>query len=116
FARGIVNPVDDLRDLNPPSHPGLLKLLGNEFADSGFDIKHLVRCICNSEAYQRTSRANAKQDQQKIAAQTAAFGRMPLRVMTADVLYDSLRQLYGDPKLDLRADDAKGAAAMGQAA
>jgi len=116
FARGIVNPVDDLRELNPPSHPGLLKLLSNEFADSGFDIKHLVRCICNSDAYQRTSRASAQQDGQKIAAQTSAFGRMPLRVMTADVLYDSLRQIYGDPKLDLRADDAKGAAAMGQAA
>jgi mono/diheme cytochrome c family protein len=116
FARGIVNPVDDLRDLNPPSHPGLLNLLGNEFTASGFDIKHLVRCICNSEAYQRTSRASVKEDRQAIALQTAAFGRMPLRVMTADILYDSLRQLYGDPKLDLRADDAKGAAAMGQAA
>lgn len=116
FARGIVNPVDDLRDLNPPSHPELLHLLANEFASSGFDVKHLVRCICNSEAYQRTSRASVKQERQEIAAQTALFGRMPLRVMTADVLYDSLRQLYGDPKLDLRADDAKGAAAMGQAA
>lgn len=116
FARGIVNPVDDLRELNPPSHPGLLNLLGNEFAASGFDVKHLVRSICNSEAYQRTSRASAQQDRQALAAQTAAFGRMPLRVMSADVLYDSLRQLYGDQKLDLRADDAKGAAAMGQAA
>lgn len=116
FARGLVNPVDDLRDLNPPSHPGLLKMLGNEFADSGFDVKHLVRSICNSEAYQRTSRASVKQDRQAIAAQAAALGRMPVRVMTADVLYDSLRQLYGDPKLDLRTDDAKGAAAMGQAA
>lgn len=116
FARGLVNPVDDLRDLNPPSHPGLLDLLANEFAASGYDIKHLVRCICNSESYQRTSRASVKQDRQAIGAQTAAFGRMPVRVMTADVLYDSLRQVYGDPKLDLRADDAKGAAAMGQAA
>ena len=54
--RGIVHPVDDFRELNPPSHPGLMKLLADEFAASGFDIKHLVRCICNSQAYQRTSR------------------------------------------------------------
>ena len=33
---------------------------------------------------------------------TTAFGRMPLRLMSADVLYDSLVQAYGDPKLDLR--------------
>jgi len=25
FARGIVNPIDDFRDLNPPSHPGLMR-------------------------------------------------------------------------------------------
>ena len=44
---------------------------------------------------------------QAVAALTAAYGRMPLRVMTADVLYDSLKLAYGDPKLDLRAIDPK---------
>jgi hypothetical protein len=107
FARGIVNPVDDFRELNPPTHPGLMKLLANEFAASDFDVKHLIRCICNSEAYQRTSRVAGSMDEQTVAALTAAYGRMPLRVMTADVLYDSLKQAYGDPKLDLRAIDAK---------
>ncbi len=107
FARGIVNPVDDFRDLNPPTHPGLMKLLANEFAASGFDVKHLLRSICNSEAYQRTSRVTGSADEQAVAALTAAYGRMPLRVMSADVLYDSLKAAYGDPKLDLRAIDAK---------
>lgn len=107
FARGIVNPVDDFRELNPPTHPGLMKLLANEFAASGFDVKHLLRCICNSEAYQRTSRVSGDMEEQTVAALTAAYGRMPLRVMTADVLYDSLKLAYGDPKLDLRAVDAK---------
>jgi hypothetical protein len=32
---------------------------------------------------------------------------MPLRVMTADALYDSLKLAYGDPKLDLRGFDSK---------
>ena len=107
FARGIVNPVDDFRALNPPTHPGLMKLLANEFAASGFDVKHLIRCICNSEAYQRTSRVTGDIDEPTVAALTAAYGRMPLRVMSADVLYDSLKLAYGDPKLDLRAIDAK---------
>lgn len=116
FARGIVHPVDDLRELNPPSHPGLMNLLANEFAASGFDVKHLVRCICNSRAYQRTSRVAPGTSEQIIAALTASFGRMPLRVMTADQLYDSLKQAYGDPKLDLRSSDPKGVNTNGMSA
>ncbi len=102
FSRGIVNPIDDLRELNPPSHPGLLQLLTGEFIASGYDVKHLFRSVCNSEAYQRTSWMEPGTDEQARDALTAGFGRMPLRVMTADMLYDSLRLAYGDPNLDLR--------------
>ncbi|MDP6447707.1 MAG: DUF1553 domain-containing protein, partial [Pirellulaceae bacterium] len=102
FARGIVNPIDDFRELNPPSHPGLMKLLANEFAASNYDIKHLFRCICNSGAYQRSSRVSAGTDAPARDALTTMFGRMPMRLMTADMLFDSLKQAYGDPKLDLR--------------
>jgi hypothetical protein len=116
FSRGIVHPVDDIRELNPPSHPGLMKLLSNEFAASGFDVKHLLRCLCNSWAYQRTSRVAAGTSEQTVAALTALFGRMPLRVMTADQLYDSLRQAYGDPQLDLRAIEPKGSSTTGMSA
>jgi hypothetical protein len=114
FARGLVNPVDDFRELNPPSHPGLMKLLANEFSDSGFDVKHLIRCICNSQAYQRTSRVAAGTSDQTVAALTTGFSRMPLRVMTANVLYDSLKQAYGDPKLDLRGFDPKDGITAGE--
>jgi len=55
FGRGLVNPVDDL-DAEEPSHPTLMTRLAREHAASGFDHKHLARCICNSKAYQRTSR------------------------------------------------------------
>ena len=102
FSRGIVNPVDDFRDLNPPSHPGLLKLLSGEFLRSGFDIKHPIRCICNSQTYQCSSRLAPGTDDSQRTALTTAFGRMPLRLMTADRLFDSLKLAYGDPNLDLR--------------
>jgi len=102
FSRGIVNPIDDMRELNPPSHPGLIKMLAGEFAASGYRIKHLFRCICNSQAYQRTSRADPGEHEQADGGLLTAFGRMPLRVMTADMLYDSLKLAYGDPNLDLR--------------
>ena len=102
FARGIVNPIDDFRELNPPSHPGLIRLLADEFTSAQFDIKHLFRCICNSQAYQRTSRVDSTTDPHERDGLTTAFGRVPMRLMTADMLYDALRQAYGDPQLDLR--------------
>jgi len=102
FARGIVNPIDDNRALNPPSHPGLMGLLADEFAASGFDVKHLVRCLCRSTAYQRTSTPVPGTDAVRRVAITTAFGRMPLRVMTADMLHESLKLAYGEPQLDLR--------------
>ena len=109
FTRGIVHPVDDMRALNPPTHPGLLNLLANEFAASGFDVKHLLRCICNSQTYQRTSRGKSE-------AQQAAFGRAPIRVMTADMLLESLKLAYNDPKLDLRTHDKDSGNTNGESA
>jgi hypothetical protein len=116
FTRGLVHPVDDFRDLNPPSHPGLMQLLANEFAHSGFDVKHLVRCICNSQTYQRTSRKPAGVSDQQWAALQFSFGRMPLRVMSADMLYDSLKLAYGEEKLDLRNVDPKSGNTNGESA
>jgi len=102
FVRGIVHPVDDFRDLNPPSHPGLITLLANEFSDADFDVRHLLRCICNSATYQRSSRPPPGMAEPDVDALTAAFGRMPLRHMMPDAFYDSLRLVYGDKEFDLR--------------
>ena len=116
FNRGIVHPVDDLRELNPPSHPHVLDLLEQQFKASGYDVKHIVRCICNSAAYQRTSRPAAGESESRGAALVREFGRMPVRVMNADVLYESLKQVYGDPKLDLRSVDPKDGNTNGESA
>src|SRR5207302_768933 len=45
FGRGLVNPVDDIRDDNTPSHPELLAELTRQFAGN-FDVKDLIRTIC----------------------------------------------------------------------
>src|SRR5436190_2053043 len=52
FGIGLVDPVDDMRDENPASHPALLEILAKAFADHGFDLKFLVRAITSSSAYQ----------------------------------------------------------------
>jgi hypothetical protein len=93
FGRGIVNPVDDMHEGNLPSHPELLNDLANQFTANGFDVKYLVRAICNSDAYQRTSRfAGNNKD-----AGPELFSRMPVKVLTPVQLYDSLVLVTGQP-------------------
>jgi hypothetical protein len=56
FGRGLVEPIDQMHDANPASHPELLLRLGDAFAAQGFDLGYLIRGILNSQTYQRTSR------------------------------------------------------------
>jgi hypothetical protein len=51
---GIVSPVDDFRASNPPSNPELLDELAKKLVEYKYDIKKLVRDICNSQTYQRS--------------------------------------------------------------
>lgn len=95
FGRGIVEPVDDMRPEAKATHPELLQLLTDEFVASGFDLKHLIRCICASKAYQRTSRPlpENKEDDK-------LYGKMTVKVMTADMLFDSLQVALGHAAAD----------------
>ncbi|HEX3999415.1 MAG TPA: DUF1549 and DUF1553 domain-containing protein, partial [Pirellulales bacterium] len=90
FGRGIVDPVDDFRQGNEPSHPELLRLLAEEFRASGYDRKHMIRCICNSQAYQRSSETvEANESDEKL------FSHMALKTMSAEVLLNSLSTALG---------------------
>lgn len=51
MGRGLVEPVDDLRATNPPSNPALLAALANHLRENKFDLKSLIRVVCNSQAY-----------------------------------------------------------------
>jgi hypothetical protein len=58
MGRGIVDPIDDFRATNPASHPALLEALAQDFVTHGFDLRHLIRVIMNSRAYQLSSVPN----------------------------------------------------------
>jgi hypothetical protein len=83
FGRGFVNPLDAF-DTAEPSHPELLDLLSKEFVASGYDLKHLARCITLSKAYQRTSRPVPGNEND------ASFSHMSVKALTPEVLYDAL--------------------------
>jgi hypothetical protein len=56
MGKGIVQPVDNLADANPPSHPELLKQLTASLVEHKFDLKQFIREILNSNSYQLSSR------------------------------------------------------------
>jgi hypothetical protein len=56
FGRGLVDPVDQMHSENPPSIPGVLDFLAEDFIENGYDLKRLVTIIARTEAYQLGSR------------------------------------------------------------
>jgi hypothetical protein len=62
LGRGFIDPVDDIRVSNPATTPALLDALAADFAANDFDIKHLIRTITATEAYQLAASASAKTD------------------------------------------------------
>jgi len=90
FARGLVNPVEDMGPNHPPSHPELLTLLETEFKAGKFQFKSLARAICNSETYQRTSKPLKENADDK-----ELFSHQSLKQLTPDQTLDSLSVAVG---------------------
>ena len=88
---GFTKPIDDLGPHNPPSHPGLLEYLAEEFRKSSHDLKQLMRWIALSEAYSLSSELNASNaaDDPQLG-ETPKFSHFYLRQMRAEELYESL--------------------------
>jgi hypothetical protein len=90
FSRGIVEPEDDMRDTNPPTNPALLDALASHFVASGYDLKDLMRTICQSSLYQLDSAPN-----QSNAVDRQNFSRFYPKRITAETLLDAVDSLTG---------------------
>jgi len=90
FGRGLVDPEDDMRVTNPASNPDLLHALAGDFIAHDFDLKHLVRTICNSQVYQLSAEPNPYNAEDK-----QNFSRYYPRRLNAEVLLDAINQLTG---------------------
>ncbi|MCY3550871.1 MAG: DUF1549 domain-containing protein [Candidatus Poribacteria bacterium] len=90
FSRGIVDPVDDMRATTPPSVEGLLEALADDFVQSGFDTKHVIRRILNSRTYQLSAEPNETNQ-----LDDRFFSRFYPRPMVAQVLLDVLNDVTG---------------------
>ena len=90
FNRGLVDPEDDIRDTNPPSHPELLEALAADFIRSGFDLKQLLRTLTNSSTFQLDSSPNSHN-----ATEGQYFSRFYARRLSAEQLLDAVNSIAG---------------------
>ena len=93
FARGIVDPVDDFRSTNPPTHPELLAALAEDFREHGYDLRHLMKTIVSSRTYQLSHRPNATNRED-----VTNYSRSLARGIDAEVLLDAVADVTGIPE------------------
>jgi hypothetical protein len=92
FGRGLVDPVDDFRVSNPPSHPEVLEQLARDFESHGYSLRHVIRTIMNSRVYQLSSVPNETN-----AGDELFHSHALVRRLTAEQLADSLAAATGAP-------------------
>jgi hypothetical protein len=92
LGRGLVDPVDDFRASNPPSHPALLDALAGDFAQNGYDLRRLIRTITASRTYQLSALPNATN-----AEDEANNAHAMVRRLTAEQLLDSMSAVMATP-------------------
>jgi len=102
FGAGFTHNVEDMGPHVAVSHPMLLDQLTRDFVTSGYDVKQLIRWICQSEAYGLTSRTTGANlaDNPEIG-NTPLFSRVYVKQMSVEQMFDSLliatqaREVFG---------------------
>lgn len=89
FGRGLVEPVDDFDDRNPPSHPEALDLLASEFVAGKMQLRPILAAIVRTAAYQRSSETPPAPGASEL------LGSMPVRALDSRQLHASLVQVRG---------------------
>jgi len=92
FGVGLVDPVDDLRSSNPPTNAALWKVLNQEFVASGFNLRHVMKLILNSRAYQLSSATLPENELDR-----RFYSHYAAKRMSAEVLLDAISQVTGVP-------------------
>lgn len=92
FGRGLVEPIDDFRLTNPPTHPALLDDLARELASHNFDLRYLVRRIMTSRVYQLAAEPNDTNREDD-----SNYSRAIVRRLSAEKLLDAQCQVLDVP-------------------
>jgi hypothetical protein len=87
MGRGLVEPLDDIRATNPASNPELLDALAQDLVKSKYDIRHILRTIMNSRAYQLSGKV---EHGNQVDAQNIFYARFTVRRLTAEQIADAV--------------------------
>ena len=91
MGRGLVEPIDDLRNTNPGDHPAALAKLADDFVRLKYDLRELIRSIVLSAAYRRGGAFAPIDGTERYFAKALA------KPLTADVWYDAVHDVTGAP-------------------
>ena len=92
FSRGLIEPLDDIRQTNPAANEPLLAALAEEFIRSRFDMRRIIRLICTSTTYQLSSIGSPE-----TLDDTQFHSRFYPQRLSAEVLLDAIDSVTGVP-------------------
>lgn len=93
FGRGLVEPIDDIRQTNPASNEPLLNALCAHLKEQKYDLKAFTRTLLASRTYQLSSQTNdANVDDRQ------NFSHVWDKPLPAEVLLDMFSQTLGVPE------------------
>jgi hypothetical protein len=101
FGRGLVEPVDDFRSTNPPTHPELLERMAEDLRSHKFDLRHLMRTIVTSATYQLSGKVRPQNQEDH-----TNYSHSQPRPLDAEVLLDAICDVIGVPERFLAVADA----------
>ena len=101
FGRGIVHPVDDFNPMNDPMSRRLLEHLAAEARRTRFNVRALLKDICESRAWQASSKHRDASE-----SEVASFAIRTIRPLTPEQVSNSLqvvlqREMDADERQEL---------------
>ncbi len=91
MGRGLVEPIDDMRETNPSTNEPLLEALTQDFIAHRMDIRQLIRTIVTSRVYGLSSQPNVSNSRD-----TQNYSRAYRKRLGAEVLLDAVSDVTGD--------------------
>ncbi len=93
FGRGLIEPIDDIRETNPATNEPLMDALTEHMREVNYDLKAFTRTLLASRLYQTSSATNASNESDVQNYSHALYKAMP-----AEVLLDAICQSTGVPE------------------
>jgi hypothetical protein len=88
FGRGVIEPLDDIRENSEPSNPALMEYLTQMMIEFDYDLKQYLRVLYNTDVYQR-----AAPNREPAVSEAYHFPGPLLRRMSAEQIWDSMLTL-----------------------